>query len=433
MGAGGRDFHNFNVFFRESPDYEVVAFTASTQVPFIADRTYPPELAGQAYTQGIPIYGEEFLPQLVRQHQVQDVFFSYSDISHEAVMHAASVALATGASFHLLGPKDTMLLSAKPVIAIVATRTGAGKSTVTRLVAEVVQSAGLRPVVVRHPMAYGAFQHPVQRFDSLADLDRFGLTVEEHEEFQTHVERGIVVFAGLDYARILAEASETADVILWDGGNNDFAFYQPQLTVTVADALRPGHEGRYHPGEANVRLADIVAVNKVNAATSTQVAEVLTNVRRLNPRAKLVRLRSEAVLEPAMSLANRRVLVIEDGPSVTHGELGEGVGAFVARREGALLVDPRAAAVGSLHDAFERFPNLGPVLPALGYSPKQLQELQATINATACDVVVLGTPADLGHIVEIDRPVARVRFEAHDVDQPGLRDLVADFLITRAG
>jgi predicted GTPase len=430
MGAGGRDFHDFNVFFRSNPDYEVVAFTASPQVPFISDRLYPSQLAGGSYAQGIRIYAEELLPELVRQHRIQDVFFAYSDVSHETVMHAASVALAAGASFHLLGPQDTMLEASKPVIAVVATRTGAGKSMVTRLIADVVQRAGLRPVVVRHPMAYGDFRWPVQVFATADDLDRYGITLEEREEFQTHVEHGIKVYAGVDYAGILTEASRASDVILWDGGNNDTAFYRPGLTVTVADPLRAGHELRYHPGETNVRLADIIAVNKANVASSSQVEEVVNNVHQLNTRAKVVRLGSEAHLEPTMPLEGRRVLVVEDGPSVTHGGLGDGVGAFVARRAGAQLVDPRNVAVGSLRAAFERFPQLGPVLPALGYSRAQLEELQVTIRGVQCDAVVLGTPADLGHLLKIDAPVLRVRFEAQDMDMPGLRDLVAEYLRT---
>ncbi len=424
MGAAGRDFHSHNVFFRNNPDFKVVAFTA-TQIPYIANRTYPASLAGRLYPEGIPIYPEERLEELIEKEHVDDVYFAYSDVSHEYVMHRASVVQAKGASFHLLGPDDTMLQSAKPVIAVVASRTGAGKSTVSRKVADIVVKAGLRPVVVRHPMPYGDLSIPVQRFKNADDLDRARVTIEEREEYEGHISRQLLVYAGVDYQAILGEAEKEGDIILWDGGNNDFSFYRPNLTIVVVDPLRQGHESKYYPGETNVRMADIVVVNKVNIASEDDVQRVVQNCAKLNPRAKVIRMRSEAVLDRPEWVRGKNVLVVEDGPSVTHGELAVGAGAVAALAVDAALVDPRSSAVGSIRAAYEKFPTIGRVLPALGYSDAQLKELEESINAVDCDAVVLGTPADLTRLIKIGKPVARVRFEAFDVEKPTLEELIA--------
>jgi predicted GTPase len=423
MGAAGRDFHNFNVFFRDNPEFRVVSFTA-TQIPYIADRTYPHSVAGRLYPNGIPIRPEEKLPELISSENVTDVYFSYSDVSNEYVMNLASIAQAGGASFHLLGPKDTMLKSNKPVLAVVADRTGAGKSTISRLVVEILVRHGLKPVVVRHPMPYGDLSIPVQRFQTFEDLDRFHTTIEEREEYEGHIAKGVVVFAGVDYKAILSQAEAEGDVVIWDGGNNDFSFYVPDLTITVVDPMRLGDESRYYPGETNIRLADIIVINKVNIAKRGDVQRLAENCSRLNPRASIVKTRSDAVLDRPELVRRKRVLVVEDGPSVTHGGLSKGAGADAAEKVGASLVSPKKKAVGSIRKAYERFPKLGPVLPALGYSASQLKDLERSINAVVCDAVVLGTPSDLTRLIHIKKPVARVDFEAHEVGRPVLESLV---------
>ncbi len=427
MGAAGRDFHNFQVHFRSNPDYRVVAFTA-TQIPFIADRTYPASLAGKLYPDGIPIFPEEQLEQIIEREHVNDVYFSYSDVSYDYVMHRASLVESKGASFHLLGPDDTMIKAHRPVIAVVAARTGAGKSTISRKVTDIISKRGLRPVVVRHPMPYGDLKVPVQRFENAEDLDMYRVTIEEREEYEGHISRGLVVFAGIDYQAILPEAEKEGDVIVWDGGNNDFSFYRPDLNIVVVDPLRQGHESRYYPGETNVRMADIIIVNKVNIATEEDVQKVIQNCAKLNQRAKVVKVRSEAVLDRPEWVRGKNVLVVEDGPSVTHGELPLGAGAVAAKAVEATLVDPRNRAVGSIRAAYEKFPTLGSVLPALGYSDFQLKELEESINAVECDAVVLGTPADLTRLIKIGKPVARVRFEAFDVEKPSLEELITPTL-----
>ncbi len=424
LGAAGRDFHNFNVYFRDNPGFRVVAFTA-TQIPYISDRTYPASLAGRLYPKGVPIHPEEKLEQLIESEKVTDVFFSYSDVSNQYVMNLASIAQAKGASYHLLGPEDTMIESKKPVVAVVATRTGAGKSTVSRRVADVLLNKGLRPVAVRHPMPYGDLTVPVQRFATHEDLDRFHTTIEEREEYEGHIDKGIVVYAGVDYQAILDQAEREADVILWDGGNNDFSFYKPDLNIVVADPLRVGDEVGYYPGETNVRMADIIVVNKVNIASGDQIEELLANCRKLNPKAKLVKTESEAILDKPQLVRGKRVLAVEDGPSVTHGGLSIGAGAVAAQGVGATLVDPRSKAVGSIRKAYLRFPKLGKVIPALGYSSEQLKELEQSINGVQCDAVVLGTPSDLTRLIKIKKPVARVRFEATEVGKPTLDDLIS--------
>jgi len=423
MGAAGRDFHDFNVYFRDNPEYRVVAFTA-TQIPFIANRTYPASIAGRLYPSGIPIYPEEKLGDLIESHKVTDVYFAYSDVADEYVMRIVSVVQAKGASFHLLGPRDTMLRSSKPVIAVVADRTGAGKSTVSRLVVDTLVKMGIRPVVVRHPMPYGDLSIAVERFETHEDLDRYHATIEEREEYEGHIDKGIVVYAGVDYGAILAKAEKEGDVVIWDGGNNDFSFYRPDLTLTVVDPMRPGDEARYYPGETNVRLADIIIVNKVNVATRKRVETMVRSCKAMNPKAVVVKTSSIATLDRPDLVRGKRVVVVEDGPSVTHGGLAEGAGAVAARGVKATLVDPRTAAVGSIKKAYERFPRLGKVIPALGYSESQLKELETSINRVACDTVVLGTPSDLTRMMRIDKPVARVQFEAAEVGAHRLESLI---------
>ncbi len=425
MGAAGRDFHNFNTCFRDNATYEVVAFTAA-QIPFIANRSYPESMAGKRYPSGIPIYPEEQLESLIQSEGVTDVFFSYSDTSYDYVMHRASIAQSKGATFHLLGPADTMIKANKPVIAVVAVRTGAGKSTVSRKVSDILVKRGLKPIVVRHPMPYNGLSIPVQRFEDPEDLDKYHVTVEEREEYEGHLARNLVVFAGVDYRAILAQAEKEGDVIIWDGGNNDWSFYKPDVNIVVADPLRQGHESRYYPGETNVRMADIVVVNKVNVAPKEDVEKTAQSCAKLNPRAKVIKTRSEAVLDHPEWIRGKRVLVVEDGPSVTHGELAYGAGTVAAKTVDAVLVDPREKAVGGIKAAYEKFPTLGNVLPALGYADSQLKELEESINAVDCDAVVLGTPADLTKLIRIGKPVARVAFEAYDEGKPTLEELLAE-------
>ncbi len=423
MGAAGRDFHDFNVYFRDNPEYHVVAFTA-TQIPYIADRTYPASVAGKLYPNGIPIYPEAKLGELIDSYQVTDVYFAYSDVSGPYVMGLASLAQARGASFHLLGPRDTMIRSTRPVVAVVADRTGAGKSTISRMVADILLKMGLKPVVVRHPMPYGDLSVTVQRFETYDDLDRYHTTIEEREEYEGHIDKGIVVYAGVDYGAILQRAEREGDVVIWDGGNNDFSFYLPDITITVVDPMRPGDESRYYPGETNVRLADAIVVNKVNVARKKVVDEVVKACRELNPNALIVKTNSAAVLDRPDLVRGKKVVVVEDGPSVTHGGLSEGAGAVAARAARGVIVDPRTRAVGSIRKAYQRFPRLGKVVPALGYSESQLSELERSINRVPCDSVVLGTPSNLTRLIHIRRPVARVQFEATEVGGRRLESLI---------
>ncbi len=427
MGAGGRDFHNFNVAYRDDDQVEVVAFTAA-QIPNIDHRTYPAALAGPRYPHGIPIRPEAELEALVGAHAVQEVVLAYSDLAHVDVMHIASRVLATGADFTLLGPDRTMLRAAKPVIAVCATRTGCGKSQTARYVARLVQEAGLRPVLVRHPMPYGdPAAMAVQRFATLADIDASNPTIEEREEYELPVRAGLVMYAGVDYAAVLRQAEAEADVLIWDGGNNDQPFFRPDLLITVADALRPGHELRYHPGETNVRLADVIVVNKVDAATPDAVAAVVGAVRSVNPGAVIVRAASPVSLGAGPSLHGAKVLVVEDGPTLTHGGMAFGAGTVAARHHGAaVLVDPRPYAVGSVAATFERFGHLGAVLPAMGYGPLQQGDLAATIEATPCDVVVVGTPIDLGGLLRLSKPTRRVTYELAELGHPTLAERLAE-------
>ncbi|MCL6429398.1 MAG: cyclic 2,3-diphosphoglycerate synthase [Anaerolineae bacterium] len=430
MGAAGRDFHNFNVRFRNDSTFEVVAFTAA-QIPNIAGRIYPPELAGSLYPNGIPIYPEEQLLDLIRREHVNLVVFAYSDVPHDYVMHRASAVLASGADFWLMGADSTMLEARVPVVAVGAVRTGAGKSQTTRHITSILTRAGRRVVVVRHPMPYGDLSAQVcQRFETLQDLEARTYTIEEREEFEPLVERGVVVYAGVDYERILREAEAEADVILWDGGNNDLPFYRPDLHIVVADPHRPGHELAYYPGEANLRMADAIVINKVDTAPPENVRLVRENVQRANPNAVIVEAASPIFVEDPAAIRGRRVLVIEDGPTLTHGGMAYGAGVLAAQRFGAAeLVDPRPYALGSIRQAFEEYPSIGPLLPAMGYGPSQLRELEQTINATPCDLVLIATPVDLRRMIALSKPAERVRYELQEIGRPTLEDVLERFLV----
>jgi predicted GTPase len=429
MGAGGRDFHNFNVVYRHDPETEVVAFTA-TQIPGIADRVYPASLAGERYPEGIPIRAESELPELVRAEHVDEVVLSYSDLAHVEVMHKASIALAAGADFTLLGPRRTMLRSTKPVVAVCAVRTGCGKSQTSRKVGRTLLDAGLKVALVRHPMPYGDLEAMrVQRFATLAEIDASHPTVEEREEYEEPVRMGMVMYAGVDYEAILRQAEEEADVVIWDGGNNDFPFFAPDLLIVVADPLRAGHELLYHPGEVNLRLADVVVVSKLDSAEVHNVETVVRNVEATNPDAQIVLASSPPVLDPGPDLDGARVLVVDDGPTLTHGGMPFGAGLVAARRAGAAtVVDPRPYAVGSIAEVLAAWPQLTNVLPAMGYSDAQLRDLEATINATPCDVVVTGTPIDLGRLVRSRHPIRHVRYELEEVGRPTLQDVLEPIL-----
>jgi len=424
MGAGGRDFHDFNVRYRTDPATRVVAFTAA-QIPGIDHRRYPAGLAGPLYPEGIPIVPEADLTELIAEHGVDEVVLAYSDLSHDEVMHKASTALAAGADFRLLGPA-TMIESSKPVIAVCAVRTGAGKSQTSRRVGRILLDAGLRVSLVRHPMPYGALETMrVQRFATRADIDAAHPTLEEREEYEAPVEAGMTVFAGVDYEAILEQAESEADVIVWDGGNNDFSFFRPDLTIVVLDPLRVGHELHYHPGETNLRMADVVVVNKVDSAGAEALERVLADVAFANPTATVVRAASPLTLDEGPPIAGLCVLCVEDGPTLTHGGMPFGAAAIVAEREGARIrVDPRPSAVGSIAEVYDSYPHIGPVLPAMGYGDEQLAELEATINATECDVVVTGTPIDLGRLIDCRHPIRHVRYELEEIGRPTLEDVL---------
>jgi predicted GTPase len=428
MGAAGRDFHDFNVVYRNDPGTEVVAFTA-TQIPGIAGRRYPAELAGPLYEGGIPILPETELERLIRDREVDEVVFAYSDVSHETVMHAASRVLAAGADFTLLGPARTMLKSRRPVLAVGATRTGAGKSQTTRYLAGLLAERGLTPVVIRHPMPYGDLvAQRVERFATYDDLDRFETTIEEREEYEPHLDAGRVVYAGVDYEAILHAAELEADVILWDGGNNDFPFYAPDLYIVVADPLRPGDERRYHPGETNVRMADVVIVNKIDSAEPAAIDAVRATIAELNPRAAILTARSDLTLV-GPSIEGKRVVVVEDGPTLTHGGMTYGAGIVAARRFGAArIVDPRPAAVGSIAEVLDRYPALEPLVPAMGYGPAQTHELEATLNACDADLVLSATPIDLTRVLQLTKPVTRVRYELAEVGGTALAEVIEPIL-----
>ncbi len=427
LGAAGRDFHNFNVFFRDNDEYEVVAFTA-TQIPGIEGRRYPPELAGRLYPEGIPIEPEEKLEEIIREKGVEIAVFSYSDVSHQHVMERAARAQAAGADFWLLGPESTMLTSAKPVVAVCAVRTGCGKSQTTRRVAEILKGMGKRVVIIRHPMPYGDLvAQRVQRFASLEDLDRYRCTIEEREEYEPHIARGNVVFAGVDYAEILRAAEAEADVILWDGGNNDFPFVKPDLLIVVADPLRAGHELTYWPGSVNIRMADVVVINKVDSASLDELNRLRESIFRVNPGAQVIEAASPITVEEPEVIRGKKVLAIEDGPTVTHGEMPFGAAAVAARKLGAELVDPRPYAKGSLAETFAAWPHLGPVLPAMGYGTEQIRDLAATIAEIPCEAIAIGTPIDLRRLMELPVPATRVRYELQEIGHPTLEDVLVGF------
>ncbi len=433
MGAAGRDFHNFNLLFRDNPAYQVVAFTAA-QIPLTHDRVYPPELAGPRYPEGILFYPEEELEELVRQHRADLVVFSYSDVSHLEVMHKASRAMAAGADFLLPAAARTMLRATKPVIAVGAVRTGCGKSQTTRKICEILGRRGQRPVVVRHPMPYGDLRSQVvQRFASFADFSRERLTIEEREEYEPLVEQGIVVYGGIDYRQILARAEEEAQVIVWDGGNNDTAFFRPDLQVVLFDALRPGHELAYFPGETNLRLADIAIINKVDVAPAENVRQIRLNISHYAPRAKILLAASPVIVNEPERIRGKTVLVVEDGPTLTHGGMPHGAGWLAAHTFGAArLLDPRPFAVGTLQAVFAAYPHLGPVLPAMGYSQEQIQDLEATINGAPADLVLFSTPIHLCRLLAVNKPTLRVRYEYQDYGEPTLEEVLVAMLANRA-
>jgi predicted GTPase len=429
MGAAGRDFHNFNVYFRDNEEYEVVAFTA-TQIPGIEGRRYPLELAGSKYPNGIPIHPEEELAGLIKRHDVDQVVLAYSDVSHEYVMHKASLVLANGADFRLMGPKTTMLKAEVPVVSVSAVRTGSGKSQTSRQVAKILKSRGLNVVAVRHPMPYGDLRKQVcERFASHADLDRYDCTIEEREEYEPHIDNGIIVYAGVDYEKILREAEKEADVIVWDGGNNDMPFYRPDLSIVVADPHRAGNELTYYPGETNLRMANVVIINKVDTADPHKVNQVKENIRMTNPSAMVLEAASPITADNAETVRGKRVLAVEDGPTITHGGMAYGAGVVLAKKFGAAeLVDPRPYAVGSIKEAYAKYTHLGAVLPALGYGEKQVAELKETIHRTPCDVVVIGTPIDLRRVIAIDKPTVRVRYELKVLGSVSLEQILDRFI-----
>lgn len=432
MGAAGRDFHNFNVFYRNNPDVEVVAFTA-TQIPNIEGRVYPPELAGARYPKGIPIYPENDLVKLIKEKKVDQVVFAYSDVPHEYVMHKASTVLAAGADFALLGTHHTQIKSSKPVVGICAVRTGSGKSQTTRRVSKILREMGYKVAAIRHPMPYGDLvKQAVQRYANYSDLDKNECTIEEREEYEPHLDNGVIVYAGVDYERILRQAEQEVDIILWDGGNNDLPFYVTDLHIVVADPHRPGHEMSYHPGEANARAADVFVINKVDTANPEAVIQVRENLHQLNPNAIVIEAASPLFVDDPSQIRGKKVLVIEDGPTLTHGEMAYGAGWIAARRFGAAeIVDPRPYAVGSIKATFEKYPKTGAVLPAMGYGDVQTRELEETINRTPVDLVIIGTPIDLSRVVKMNKPWQRVRYELQEIGQPTLVDILKSKFATK--
>jgi predicted GTPase len=428
MGAAGRDFHNFNTYFRDNSDYRVVAFTA-TQIPDIEGRKYPAALAGKLYPRGIPIEAEAELDKLIAAHKVDDVHLAYSDLSHEYVMQKASQVLAAGANFVLLGPDDTMIKSRKPVVSVCAVRTGSGKSQTSRKVATILKEKGRRVAAIRHPMPYGDLvKQKVQRFATYADLDKNECTIEEREEYEPHIDKGIIVYAGVDYGAILRQAEKEADVILWDGGNNDFPFYKSDLEIVVADPHRAGHELSYYPGAVNFRRAKVIVINKMDTATPEGIETVLANAKKVNPKATIIRANSPTIVKDGGRITGKRVLVIEDGPTLTHGGMKYGAGIVAARKYGAAaIVDPRPYAVGSIKKTFEKYNHLDDVLPAMGYGEKQTRELAQTIEAVDCDLVVSATPIDITRVIKVSKPILRVGYELEEIGTPNLKDLLKKF------
>ncbi len=428
MGAAGRDFHNFNTYYRDNEMYNVVAFTA-TQIPDIDGRVYPSELAGKLYPNGIAIHDESELIGLIQQHQVDEVVFSYSDIRHEDVMHKGSLVNAAGADFKMMGVNRTSIKSTKPVIGICAVRTGCGKSQVTRRVAQILKDAGKKVAAIRHPMPYGDLvAQKVQRFASIEDLKLHKCTIEEMEEYEPHITSGTIIYAGVDYEAIVREAEKEADIILWDGGNNDMPFYKTDLLITIVDPHRPGHEDTYYPGETNLRLADVVLINKIETADPLDIDDVRKNARRINPRAIFVEAASPVTVENSSLITGKKVLVVEDGPTLTHGEMQYGAGVVAAEKFGAAdLVDPRPYTVGKLSETFEKYEDIGTLLPAMGYGDEQIKDLETTINNTVCDVVIIGTPIDLRRIIDIKHPSVRVTYDLQEIGRPSLDDVLSEY------
>ena len=429
MGAAGRDFHNFNVFFRNNEDYEVVAFTAE-QIPGIGDRMYPPELSGPLYPKGIKIYPEEKLPELIKEYEVEQCILAYSDLPYEVVGHKIAWVNSLGPDMRLMGPDTTMIKSKKPVIAVCAVRTGCGKSQTSRRVNQILVDMGLKPVNIRHPMPYDPdlTTQIAQRYEKLEDMDKYRCTIEEREEYEPMINMGVILYAGVDYGKILEQAETEADVITWDGGNNDFPFYKPDLLIVIADPHRPGHEISYYPGETNLRMADVVVINKVDTADYEDVEEVRENIMFVNPSAMIIDAASPLTIEDISKIRGKRVIVVEDGPTVTHGGMPYGAGYIAARKAGAEIVDPRPFAVGSIKDTFEKYTHLEDVLPAMGYGKKQMEELQETIKRADVDAVVIGTPIDLNRVVKIDKPNTRIRYDLQEIGKPDLKDVLLDFV-----
>jgi predicted GTPase len=426
MGAAGRDFHNFNVYFRNNSNYEVVAFTA-TQIPDIAGRNYPPELSGPLYPEGIPIYLEEDLSDLIKKNEIDQVILAYSDLPHQYVMDKASIVLANGADFRLMGPKNTMLKAKIPVVSICAVRTGCGKSQTTRKVSEILKRKGYKIAVIRHPMPYGDLREQIwQRYETYADLDRYNCTIEEREEYEPHLVRGNILYAGVDYQEILTRAEKEADLILWDGGNNDLPFYQPDLHIVVTDPHRVGDEMTYYPGEANLRMADVVVINKIDTADLDKINLLRENIHLLAPEAILIEAASPLTVDHSEFIRGKRVLVVEDGPTLTHGGMKYGAGVMVAQKFGAKeIIDPRPYAVGSIADTYVKYPDIGILLPAMGYGKKQMQELEDTINAIDCDLVIIGTPIDLSRIIKMNKKSIRVKYELQEIGRPDLEEVLS--------
>jgi len=425
MGAAGRDFHNFNTFFRDNEQYEVVAFTA-TQIPNIEGRKYPAELAGKLYPNGIDIYPEAELPRLIKDFAVDEVVFAYSDVPHTYVMHKASQVNALGADFRVMGTKRTQVKSTKPVVGVCAVRTGSGKSQTSRKVALILKQMGYKVAAIRHPMPYGDLvKQKVQRFATYADLDKNECTIEEREEYEPHIDQGVIVYAGVDYEAILREAEKEVDIVLWDGGNNDFSFYQTDLLIVVADPLRPGHESNYYPGETNVRMADVFVINKVDTANPEDVIAVRDNLYQLNPTAQIIEAASPIFVDSPEAIRGKRVLVVEDGPTLTHGGMAFGAGYVAARRYGAAeIIDPRPFAVGSINDTYKKYPGTGKILPAMGYGDQMVRDLEKTINKSDVDMVIIGTPIDLNRIIKINKPSQRVRYALEEIGKPTLTDIL---------
>ncbi|KQC11450.1 MAG: GTPase [Candidatus Cloacimonas sp. SDB] len=430
MGAAGRDFHNFNLYYRDNDNYEVVAFTA-TQIPDIDGRKYPAELAGKLYPEGIPIHAEEDLVELIRQNKIDQVLFAYSDVTHERVMHNASIVNAAGADFILMGVNNSRVKTTKPLVTVCATRTGCGKSQTTRQVVKVLKNKGLKVVSIRHPMPYGDLvKQKVQRYAELADLKKHDCTIEEMEEYEPHIQMGSIIYAGVDYEAIVRAAEKEADVIIWDGGNNDTPFYtaDKELQIVVVDPHRPDHELTYYPGETNLRLADVIVINKIDSADPEGIQIVRDNIREVNPEAVVIDGASPLMVDNPELIKGKRVLVVEDGPTLTHGEMTYGAGIVAAEKYGAAeLVDPREFAVGTISETFEKYPDIGILLPAMGYGEQQIKDLETTINATECDLVVIGTPIDLRRIIKINKPAVQVRYELQEIGKPTLKDVLKDF------